>query len=168
MSLSISRTTRLSLCLSLSKRYVSSKAKPQAFSLTPSKLRALISIYHQGAYFITPQNLSAAIDRAFIGDPDEIDGITKEMDSTALLKALRRRESQMTTGRWKTQGLGSKWESNYLPREWTQARAGKERRILEAFYGTEDAGKPGLEVLKEERARLIENIKADREQQWDV
>jgi hypothetical protein len=161
--MSISRTTRLSLCSSLSKRYISSKAKPPTLSLTPSKLRALISIYHQCAHFITPQNLSAAIDRAFIGDPDEIDSVTsktKEMNSTDLTKTIRRRESQMTTGRWKRVQAG--WTPDYLTGQWSEARKGREKRILAALYGTEETGQPGLEVLMEERARLVKNIEADR------
>jgi hypothetical protein len=155
MSLSVSSATRRSLRSSPSfNRYVSST--PLATSLTPAKLRALISIYHRSEHFITPQNLSSAIDQAFIGDPDEIEGITtttKEMDFWELRKALRRRESQMMTGRWKR--VESKLEPDYLPREWSEGRRGRESAILGALYGTDEAGKPGLEVLQEERERLI-------------
>jgi hypothetical protein len=144
-------------------RYVSSKATPPALSLTPAKLRALISIYHQSEYFITPQNLSSAIDRAFIGDLDEIQSVTaeKEMTIKDLRKAMRRRESQMMTGRWKR--VESRSEPTYLPRGWSQGRKGREKEILGALYGTTEASKPGLEVLMEETARLLQNRKNDME-----
>ena len=165
-TMSVSSVTRHSLRSSPSfNRYVSSKPTPPVLSLTPAKLRALISIYHQSAYFITPQNLSSAIDRAFIGDPDEIiTGITapeKEMNILDLKKAMRRRESQMLTGRWKR--VGSQSEPEYLPRGWSEGRRGREKEILGALYGTTEASKPGLEVLKEEAERLLQNMKNDRD-----
>jgi hypothetical protein len=154
------RSFRSSLPL---RRYVSSQANPQAPSLPPSKLRALVSIYHQSAHFITPNNLSSAIDQAFIGDPDDIEGITttgKEMGYRDLSKAFRRQQSQVKTGTWRR--MGRQFEAEYLPMEWSDGDIGRNKKIVAALYGTDEDGKPGLDVLKEERERLINNIEEEK------
>lgn len=74
---------------------------------------------------------------------------------------MRRREGTSITGRWKgmyfASGLGE------LPKEWSHGKPGREMKVVGALYGTDEAGKPGLEVLLEERARLIRNVEEDRE-----
>lgn len=84
---------------------------------------------------------------------------TKEMNIYELKKIMRRRESQMKTGRWKR--MERELDLRYLTRGWKDGRKGREDRILGALYGTDEAGKPGLDVLKEERARLIKNTNED-------
>ena len=94
-----------------------------------------------------------------------MEGITtsgKEMTHYDLRRAMTRRESLVKTGRW--QRTGEQIEPDYLPMEWNDGRKGREGKILAALYGTDVGGKPGLEVLKEERARLIKNIEEEREQ----
>jgi hypothetical protein len=160
--MSVSYATRQSLRSSLSlHRCLSSTAAPLPPSLPPAKLRALISIYHQSAHFITPQNLSDAIDQAFVGDPDDIQLNTNEMDGFELTKAFRRRENLIPTGRWNRVQKGLM--SQHLSHGWVDGRIGREKQIIGALYGIDETGNPGLEVLLEERTRLIQNAKDDEE-----
>ena len=78
-----------------------------------------------------------------------------------LTKAMRRQKSQVKTGTWRI--ARRQFESDYLPTEWSNGKIGREKKILAAFYGTDDGGKPGLDVLKEERERLIQNMEEERE-----
>jgi len=82
------------------------------------------------------------------------------MNYRELRKALRRRESQVKTGTWRRKG--QQFESEYLPMEWSDGKIGRDKKILAALYGTDEGGKPGLDVLKEERERLIKNMKEEK------
>jgi len=83
------------------------------------------------------------------------------MNKNELKKAMRRRESKTITGRWKRLDLAL--GPGELPNEWSHGKPGRETKILGALYGTDEAGKPGLEVLLEERARLMKNVEEERE-----
>lgn len=82
---------------------------------------------------------------------ENVTSTTKEMNYDELKKAMRRRLSHMKTGRWKRI---EKSAAGWLPTEWEDGRTGREKKILGALYGTDDGGKPGLEVLQEEAARI--------------
>lgn len=152
---------RMTTTLSPMLRYASTKAKASAdplatMHLTPEKLRALISIYHSSANFITPQNLSAAIDDAFLDDPQKIDFDIPEKTAIQLQSEMKARGLRPETGRWGSQGWGANapvWTTDTV----------REKQVRQALYGSEEAGKPGLEILLEERKRIMQQIKEDSE-----
>lgn len=127
--------------------------------LTPAKLRALISIYHSSANFITPQNLSAAIDTAFAGDPDIVETREREGQYRQLHETVRRRESQTEMSRWGSQGWGGGSSSPI----WNDRTGTREKQVREALYGSAAEGKPDLDILMEERQRITRQIEEDNE-----
>lgn len=132
------------------------------FSLPPAKLRALISIYHQSAHFITPQNLSDAIDRAFIGDASNtaVD-LSVEASSEDIKEKLKSRRIVPATGPWSTNETHFKM-SDTSSQIWASRRSEKEQKVMNVLYGTDKEGKPGLEILEEERSRLLKNMEEDK------
>ena len=124
--------------------------------MTPEKLRALISIYHSSANFITPQNLSAAIDDAYLGHPEKIELDAPEKSSLQLQIEMKSRGLKQETGRWGNQG----WGANAPV--WAAVNP-RMKQVRQALYGTEEAGKPGLDILLEERKRIMKQIKEDSE-----
>ena len=133
------------------------------FSLPPAKLRALISIYHQSAHFITPQNLSAVIDRAFIGD---VSGTAinpyVEASFEDINEKLKSRRIVPATGPWSTNEIHFK-ANDSSPQHWASRRSEKEQKVMNVLYGTDREGKPGLEILKEEMRRLSRNMEEDKQ-----
>lgn len=128
-------------------------------------MRALISLYHQADSFITPENLSAHIDDVFVNkkaldkfhDPDE-------RSLTNLWRELNIRRSLPKVGDGKDLFKQSHARSSIVQKfSGVQDIRGSE--VRNALYGTEDAGKPGLEVLEEEHERIQSHIRRDRERQ---
>lgn len=161
---SAATTTRNTLRSSLSlKRHVSSNSTPPDLSLPPKKLRALISIYHKSEDFITPQNLSSAIDRAFLGQ-ESLAGLSPEEDRpfSDLKQRLLKRRTAPTTGTWVANETEAK-RTEYLAYDWSDTKSGREKQVIAALYGGNDAeGRPGLEMLLEESERLQEHIADDK------
>lgn len=136
---------------------------PSHSKLPSAKMRALISLYHQTEKFITPENLSREIDIAFIERPDAMAGM---LEREVLLRDLR---SDLA----KRRVLPKMGESVQLKPTaanndmitWSQRKDAREQAVINALYGIEDIGKPGLEVLEEEEERIQEYIRRDRELQ---
>lgn len=145
------------------KRHISSQSASPKLSLPPKKLRALISIYHEAEYFITPQNLSSAIDRAFLGEEDPTPGLppAAEAPYEDIKLKLRRQRGSPMAGTWsdnEAQAMSSDWAQH----DWSDTKSGREKQVIAALYGGNDGtGKPGLEMLQEESERLQNNIAED-------
>ncbi|EKM59694.1 uncharacterized protein PHACADRAFT_250355 [Phanerochaete carnosa HHB-10118-sp] len=159
------------------RRHVSTKVIPKApkpsstdipshTTLPPAKMRALISLYHQAENFITPENLSAQIDEVFVYRPQR-SAMSAERET--LLKDLRsellERRTLPKMGEGKSVYSSVRQQQQQSEREsWSRAKSTRETRVMHALYGTEDAGKPGLEILEEEEERIQAHIRRDREQ----
>ncbi|KAK2466521.1 hypothetical protein APHAL10511_002163 [Amanita phalloides] len=124
-------------------------------ALSPGKLRALISLYHQGDNFITAENLSQRIDEAFIKNkPDLISSTETEVvgikDLEDKLRSLR--DAPKPT--------------------WSEEVTVRMRKVRAALYGVEGGREghvqPGLETLLEELARLERDKEADEERGPEV
>jgi len=140
-------------------------------TMTPAKLRALISLYHQADTFITSQNLSQRIDDAFVqplrrtGPVDAI--IQQETDSMT----LKRLENELERQRMEPKVMepdkerGRNFSNNGV--SWSAQMGSREEKVMEALYGVERGQDgqilPGLDVLLEERERLEEDMEADRQ-----
>ncbi|KAF9076406.1 hypothetical protein BDP27DRAFT_1313273 [Rhodocollybia butyracea] len=141
------------------RRHSSSQAqKTEApHALSPQKMRALISLYHQSDTFITPENLSERIDVAFTGSSRDTALASPYLQ--AGLETLRLfykqanaapkfsewdREREKIAVKKTTQGKTDWNAAQYSEREW---------KILEALYGVDASGHtdplPGLEALEE-------------------
>jgi hypothetical protein len=145
---------RVSNCSHFAKRYnstVPSQPKPN-YTLSPEKLRALISLYHQTDTFITKENLSERIDQAFIQKDLKLELMTGIPGMKALKEEVQRRraapkfsEHDMETGQGPSRpGEEGTWSSNLTLREW---------KVVEALYGVDSSdmkrSMPGLESLEE-------------------
>ncbi|KAI0939524.1 hypothetical protein AcW1_004532 [Taiwanofungus camphoratus] len=145
-----------------SRRYVSftSSSKigaPASDRLSREKMRALVSLYHETETFITPQNLSEAIDRAFITEPSKQSAVmSPETSYRVLLDEMRMRKAQPKIGEAPQARLSE-------DSEWSEGRRKRERTVLQALYGIEGRGKPGLEVLEDEAERIESHLKRDHE-----
>lgn len=128
-------------------RHSSTKtAAPHA--LSPEKMRALISLYHQTDTFITPENLSERIDEAFTGETreetlmsqqpgiDTLNTFYKQMKIAPKFTERDREKRNFGDGTWSS--------SAYSRREW---------KVIEALYGVDASGNlepmPGFETLEE-------------------
>ena len=142
-----------------------------ALPLPAKKMRALISIYHQTESFITPANLDAIIDDAFIyrhNDLSMMIGNEKEKDMSTLRRELAARRDMPRIGdaknmlknppvpMYSSRDIGTPFSSPTHPRE---------QQVSYALYGLERDGLPGLEILEEEHARIQRYRREDKEQQ---
>ncbi|THH12626.1 hypothetical protein EW146_g7521 [Bondarzewia mesenterica] len=126
----------------LLRRHVSStpSSAPPTFSLPPSKLRALISLYHQSGQFITPKSLDKAIDNAFT---------EKE---TALLRAIPYVVGNLKAEVSRRRSLPKFGQVDEIDSSEEGMSEEKNRRVsavFEALYGTQAGRNPGLEVLQD-------------------
>jgi hypothetical protein len=169
----------------LLERNLSTKPRPAAASqvdvlshttLPASKMRALISLYHQADSWVTAENLLQKIDEAFLESESLALGTERterqdNMVSVADMKhyiGLRRQAPKMA--QWDSSSSGG----NLAASQWSES--GKNRRdlkVLEALYGvtafdhistnTSQPFLPGLEVLQELASSAIQDHKDDRE-----
>ncbi|KAF5393872.1 hypothetical protein D9757_000223 [Collybiopsis confluens] len=138
--------------LRILRRYSSSQGTTSRapHALSPEKMRALISLYHQTDTFVTPETLSERIDLAFTGRKREDDLMTPLQQASVSTLNYFRRQTELAPkfSEWdqeKAHYRGETWsQSNYSPREW---------KVVEALYGVDASGRfqplPGLEALEE-------------------
>jgi hypothetical protein len=131
--------------------------------MTPAKLRALISLYHQADTFITPENLSQRIDEAFI-PPNQYVGTTPVQQGPDFI-TVKRLEDELERQRMEpkvmepdTERKGSPSNTHGQGGGWSERMDAREEKVLEALYGVERGRNgqmlPGLDLLMEERERL--------------
>lgn len=145
-------------------------AQPQ---VSPEKMRALISLYHQSKDFITPETLSVAIDDAFLEDQTVWGtGGKRERTEEQLHKELKDRRALpklSTTGSVENRSPSSDPRDIFSPEQmhsdyssWSSYKPERDVQLKAALYGIEPSGDvplPGLEVLEEEHDRIQRSLK---------
>ena len=145
---------------------LATRAKTTQAQLPSTKLRSLVSIYHQSADFITPETLDSAIDKAFIDDHDEWQAAinVREKDENDLYMELKARRAlpKLSTG---TESAGAEQPIDYDI--WSSHSYERAIRLKAALYGVhtpatgKEAPKPGVEVLEEEHERIHRLLKPE-------
>ncbi|THG97652.1 hypothetical protein EW026_g4386 [Hermanssonia centrifuga] len=136
-------------------------SEPKQHPPPSAKTRALISIYHQAGDFISPDNLSAAIDKAFLDDVETPASLYQGRETS--LGTLQ----QQMLERWKLPKVGTGKEQiidrrrNPMPGRWSDMKSHRELAVMGALYGTDGSAEPSLEVLEEEAARIQEHLRRD-------
>lgn len=145
-------------------RYMSAHTTPKYPShkaLTPAKMRALISLYHQAETFITPENLSERIDEAFLSEKPYGDLSTattvRDLDTTL---AARRAAPKLSQSSDKAASSFSHFGDS-----WSTKRSQREEKVIETLYGV-DLSRPGavlpsFEVLQDAKEDLERSLKED-------
>jgi hypothetical protein len=152
------------------KRHVSSQStrSSQPVSLSPEKMRALVALYHRTENFVTPENLDARIDQAFIPTSDHLAFHDSANHTFASYVELENRE--MT--REKIPRISEYTPSSHyygMPEDqnsWSDFQDPRERAVVEALYGTVDQTKPGWDILEESAERIQGEIKEDRKNEY--
>jgi len=148
----------------IAKRYVSSDATKCHGSLPPAKMRALISLYHQTQTFITPDNLSERIDAALTDNEltnmynnptTRLEDLRNMVRDRRVLERFTEPEDAYTMPEMRFGTMGPAWE---------ETKALRERRVVQALYGADAYGTPGLEVLEESAERIQQSLAEDLEQ----
>lgn len=128
-------------------RQIASSCRVFEQRLPDSKLRLMISLHHQARNFITPDNLDAAINRAFTPEETHFDSGPLRLslsDVTARMRQSYHQNAVMDDGLFR----GSPFEQGGSSR--------REEHIQGALYGTETVGDqpglPSLEVIRDEVA----------------
>ena len=127
-------------------------------------MRALISLYHQAESFISPENLSDAIDTAFI---DKSRGRAKrEMNLNDLLRtaqARHRRPKVSIGGNIRLTARFATLEPELeQAQSWSNMEPQRQHQVRGALFGTEGIGKPGLGVLEDEYDRVMQELTRDQ------
>ncbi|KAJ3531382.1 hypothetical protein NM688_g7585 [Phlebia brevispora] len=141
------------------------KQYPSHTTLPPAKMRALVSLYHQSENFITPENLSDAIDAAFIDKSTRFrsDRELKYGQVLGMLGARRRAQKvswDQTAGRQARSAIDEEGSDAVL---WSSQELKRSAQVKAALLGTESGTRPGLEALEDEYERVMEEIKEERE-----
>jgi len=128
--------------------------------MPPEKMRALVSLYHQADSFISPDHLSKAIDVAFIDSHISASVIRSDEDSYKMLeRRVQARRHLPKIGQANTiVPISSSSSEN-----WSDKRTERERKVINALWGVERPGIPGLEALEEEAEQIGELLRRDRE-----
>lgn len=154
------------------KRHVSSQStRPQQpTALSPTKMRALVSLYHQSETFITPETLDARIDNAFLYIPEQMavgDAGNHayrsyvELEGTEKLREKIPRISEYIPSSYHV-------ERSSPQQPWSDFQNPRERAVFEAMYGTLEQTKPGWEILEESAERIQDEIAEDRKNAYVI
>jgi hypothetical protein len=142
-------------------------------NLTPEQLRALVTLYHQSEDFITLETLDARIDQAFLEEVEFQPTLHSQFALQGRLNARRRAPRvgspdaalSFRTGQWSNASTGGSI-GGVGGDDGTRAM-----RTAAALLGVDPGGRPGLEVVQEERGRMEQwvrdhgaEIKANAEQ----
>lgn len=154
----LTKSSSRSLLAFACRRSVSSKAKLQ--SPHDRKMEALVSLYHQANTFITPENLSVAIDQAFT-QPLNI-GEDQKMHSFAEIFQMKRRQKESPKFFLGRDGSSSfTHSSESMGPGWTESRSRRVDRVYRALMGTQRDGRPSWLALKENARRVKSQIDKD-------
>lgn len=134
------------------------KSAPQN-TLPPAKMRALISLYHQVDTFVTHENLSERIDRAFLEQGLLSKAFTPTTSLSDLKRVVAERRSAPRISEWDPDSPMDGPEQMGLG--WSDSKSLREQRVIEALYGVDKGRKPGLEVLQESGERIQQDLFED-------
>ncbi|KAG8744903.1 hypothetical protein FRC10_009273 [Ceratobasidium sp. 414] len=133
---------------------------PPSFSLSETKLRALIDLYHSSSSFITPENLSDEIDRAFATQlfrhtlvrPDTYYSLVSRRNERAAEPDRVVPTVNETDGRqFGTFDIDTPSGSD---EGWSASKGERSRMVKSALWGVDPFGKIGLETLLEAKAEM--------------
>lgn len=125
-------------------------------------MRALVSLYHQAETFISLDNLSEAIDTAFIEKPKDRKSREMSYDRICTLLRSRSRRPKVSAGRARSMANDAEDPTTATARMWSEQEHQREYKVRAALFGTEGMGKPGLGVLEDEYERVVEDLRKDR------
>lgn len=150
-------------------------SKRAASTLTAPKLRALVSLYHKTADYITPETLNSRIIYAFANPrlPGSLgSALRTQVDYPQLQDAVysRRKLPRMVEANeaakievedvFQNTGDGISTPGSAKPDFWSGKRTTREQRVVNALYGVKGPAYalgpvlPGLEMLEEEAERI--------------
>ncbi|KAF9221907.1 hypothetical protein BS17DRAFT_784158 [Gyrodon lividus] len=123
-------------------------------------MEALISLYHQSDRFITPENLSTAIDEAFTKPASFGDDQGKH----SLAEIFQMRKHQRESPKFflgKDDNSSSRHDSESMGPGWTESKPKRVDRIYQALMGTHKDGTPSWTAVKENAERVKSQIDRD-------
>ncbi|TFK43171.1 hypothetical protein BDQ12DRAFT_674521 [Crucibulum laeve] len=135
-------------------------------TLPSAKMRALISLYHQSDSFVTPENLSERIDKAFL--INSVENSLRQLNMhephlSQLRHEVSSRRSQPAVSEWDNQRVATSAAAGM--HQWRIGHA-RERKVIEALYGvdvsTATKKLPGLAVLEESREEIRKELEEDK------
>ena len=160
---------RTPLCRQISST-TSKKAKnAPKVQLPPKKMRALVSLYHESGEFISPENLSDAIDIAFRDQREIWNSWTdrREKSFGTVFAELKERRSlpKLASGAMEApQSEQGQYAEVSTQGQWSARQPQRVLQLKAALYGTQPANGlplPGYEVLVEEHERIQELLKKE-------
>lgn len=116
-----------------------STAQPNQRRLPRKKLRALVSLYHQSATFLTPETLDAHIEREFALDPVH----PRHLDFDMLKSNV---DQKVNAPEMSLQGVASM--SGFTRAESKEQRE-RASRVAAALWGVDAQGNPDVEAVEE-------------------
>jgi len=129
------------------------ETKTSPTQLSPEKMRALVSLYHQSKDFISPNNLSDRIDEVFA--KNFYANSSMFVGYNGLVSMMAERKAAPVVGNAQTR-------EQIVTKTWSLGPAAKrEQMVIDALYGV-DEGMPGLETLLDEEGRVREAAKEDK------
>lgn len=155
MSAGVLRRVAPSLRRHVATNAPATSASPSLASHTPlpaHKMRALVSLYHQAEGFITPENLSDAIDHAFLDTASHVAYGSRERFISQLRSELKERDILPKIGN--ARNLSADSSRGSPEGTWSGPHLDRETQLHNALYGVEMTGKPSYEVLEEEYPRI--------------
>ncbi|KAF8138226.1 hypothetical protein EV363DRAFT_1155390 [Boletus edulis] len=124
------------------------------------RMEALVSLYHQSNTFITPENLSAAIDQAFT-QPLDIGEDQKKHSFAELCKMKQTLTESPKFFLGRGNGSLSTQSSESMGPGWTESGSRRADRVYRALMGTQKDGRPSWLALKENSERVKSQLDKD-------
>ncbi|KAH9853728.1 hypothetical protein C2E23DRAFT_867741 [Lenzites betulinus] len=142
------------------------RAASSSPKLPDEKLRVLVNLYHQAGTFITKENLSQAIDQAFI-DPSRLRS-GSQLDTEAPFRHLENelswRRSMPKFGRANTAVARSNAPQVKSGQMWSEVLEMRELAVMTTLYGVLARGRPGLDAIRDEEERVKRELAEEKVQ----
>lgn len=133
-------------------------------------MRILVDLYHQSQRFITKENLSQAIDHAFVyRHPDNSSTLQPESPFNALeIEIAYRRRAPKFAPPNNTRPISKKEDAEVRSRDWSLQRGPREAAVMSALYGVTDGqGQPQYDALVDSYQKVKEEIEKEKAQSKD-
>ena len=121
-------------------------------SLPADKMRVLVDLYHESASYITKENLSAAIDNAFIYRPNQrmAGSSAPEQTFPQLQVELAKRRAMPRFAQPPPSRIVPRMNAVSQGYLWSESRSPRQEAAMCALYGVYYRGRPGYDVLMDE------------------